>query len=41
MVERLTPEEREGFERFKVWKHRPREKPDDTSVLFPQQIYAE
>jgi hypothetical protein len=41
MVERLTPEEREGFERFKVWKHRPREAQDDASVPSPQEIYAE
>ncbi len=42
MVDHLTPEEREGFERFRVWKHRPRVKaPDDASLPSPQQTYAE
>ena len=42
MVEGLTPEEREGFERFKVWKHRPKQAPGATSTSrSPQQVYAE
>ena len=38
----LTPQQRESFERFKVWKHRPKVKAtDDASVPSPQQVYAE
>jgi hypothetical protein len=41
MAERLMPKERGGFERVKVWKHRPREAQEDASVPAPQEIYAE
>lgn len=42
MVERLSPEEREGFERRKVWKHRPKEAPGATTTSrSPQEVYAE
>lgn len=38
----LTPQQRESFERFKVWKHRPKVKAtDNASVPSPQQVYAE
>ncbi len=41
MPDGLTPEEREGFERFKIWKHRSRAAPPVTGASSPQQTYAE
>ena len=42
MGERLTPKEREGIERFKVWKHRPKETSGATTTSrSPQEVYAE
>ncbi|GAA0587022.1 DUF4304 domain-containing protein [Kribbella sandramycini] len=36
----LTPQQRVSFERFKVWKHRPKSKAT-ASVPSPQEVFAE
>ena len=41
MVDRLTPDERVSFERFKAWKQRAKGAPSDIRGPSPQEVYSE